>query len=332
MTTFDFGKFDFEDEFREIVEKTYVTENKTTSEFSFDDENTVAANTSTEEIKFEDEVVNNTTLEVENKITHEFSFDDEENSGDEELEIKEFPGIPPLGSNIETDKYLSAIHRFTEYMPLNLSIDRHIPSNFESLVDYNSDEQTIVIEKLQSNIIPMLHNFAKRPVPAMLENKQPVIKWEGNINEFIDTLEEELTLRLGLEDGEFKAMKKIIIVENMNEKVDLYQNETYITRQDVFDLLLNKYDSIIDLTESNCSINFVEGSKKYNLNIGGLGYGCDLNSSWIEEIKYKIEFLRPRQILLTGIASNSEIVRVLKDEFGFNIVNDGELRSLAIEI
>lgn len=328
MTTFDFGKFDFEDEFKEIVEKTYGTENKTTPEFSFDDETTVAANTSTEEIKFEDEVVNNATLEVENKITPEFSFDDSEAIEEEPVG---FPDIPPIGTS-ETDKYLSAIHRFTEYMPLNLSIDRHIPSNFESLVDYNSDEQTIVIEKLQSNIIPMLHNFAKRPVPAMLENKQPVIKWEGNLNEFIDTLEEELTLRLGLEDGEFKAMKKIIIVENMNEKVDLYQNETYITRQDVFDLLLNKYDSIIDLTESNCSINFVEGSKKYNLNIGGLGYGCDLNSSWIEEIKYKIEFLRPRQILLTGIASNSEIVRVLKDEFGFNIVNDGELRSLAIEI
>lgn len=327
MTTFDFGKFDFENEFKEIVEKTYDNEiNK--NEFSFDDDITVATNISTEEIKLKNELENDTMLQIENKITPEFTFDDSESSEEEPVV---FTGIPSLG-NSETDKYLSAIHRFTEYMPLNLSIDRHIPSSFESLVDYNTDEQTIVIEKLGSNIIPMVHNFAKKPVPAMLENKKPVIKWEGAFNEFVENLEEELTLRLGLEEGDFKAMKKIIIVENMNEKVDLNQNEIYITRQDAFDLLLNKYDSIIDLTESNCSINFVEGSKKYNLNIGGLGYGCDLNSSWVEEIKYKIEFLRSRQILLTGIASNSEIVRILKDEFGFNIVNDGEIRSLAIEI
>lgn len=318
MTTFDFGKFDFESEFKEVIKETCATETNK-SEFSFDDEKMIV--TPPEEIKLENEPVNN--IIVENKP--EFTFEPTEPTP------VEFTGMPTLGTN-ETDKYLSAVHRFTEYMPLNLSIDRYIPSDFESLVDYNSDTLTIVIEKLQSNIISMVHNFAKKPIPAMVENKKPVVKWEGTLNEFMETLEEELTLRLGIEEGDFKAIKKIIIVENMNEKVDLNQNEIYITRQEAFDSLLNKYDSIIDLTESNCSINFTEGSKKYSLNIGGLGYGCDLNSSWLEEIKYKIEFLRPRQILLTGIASSPEIVNILKDEYMFNIVNDGEIRSLAIEI
>lgn len=329
MTTFDFEKFDFGNEFKEVIKEAYTdTTNK--NEFSFDNVETTANNRTTEEIKVENESVNNTIVEVENKIKPEFTFDDLEPT---ESKPGEFIDIPPMKDYIETDKYLSAVHRFTEYMPLNLSIDRYIPSHFESLVDYNSNTQTIVIEKLQSNIISMIHNLRKRPVPAMLnENRKPVIKWEGTFTEFMESLEEELTLRLDLEEGEFKAMKKIIIVENMNEKVDLNQNETYITRQEVFDLLLNKYDSIIDLTESNCSINFTEGSKKYSLNIGGLGYGCDLNSSWLEEIRYKIEFLRPRQILLTGIASRPEIVNILKDEYRFNIVNDDEIRSLAIEI
>lgn len=326
MTTFDFGKFDFGSEFKEVIKETCTTETNK-NEFSFDHEKTIANNISTEEIKVKNELVNNNL--IESRIMPEFIFDGPETT---EPTPPVFTEIQTLGTN-ETDKYLSAVHRFTDYMPLNLSIDRYIPSDYKSLVDYNSNTQTIVIEKLQSNIISMIHNLRKRPVPAMLnENRKPIVKWEGTFTEYMESLEEELTLRLDLEEGEFKAMKKIIIVENMNEKVDLNQNETYITRQEAFDSLLNKYDSIIDLTESNCSINFTEGSKKYSLNIGGLGYGCDLNSSWLEEIKYKIEFLRPRQILLTGIASSPEIVNILKDEYTFNIVNDDEIRSLAIEI
>ena len=232
------------------------------------------------------------------------------------------------------DRYINAMHAFVDYMPINLSVDRYIPTKFESLIDLDSDLPTIVIEKLENTMIALIHNLRKKPLPAIpTENRQPGIKWNGTIQEFMNKLEESITFTHGFDEEEFKAMKKIIIVENMSEKTDLDQNEVYVERKDVVESLLNKYNSIIDLTADNCSINFKENGKKYSFNIGGLGFNSNLNKGWIEEIRSKIVFMKNNEILLTGIAASPTVVNILKTSYTFNIVNEAnEIKSLAAEI
>ena len=252
-----------------------------------------------------------------------------------------------LGSDIidigmGQDRYINAMHAFVDYMPINLSVDRYIPTKFESLIDLDSDLPTIVIEKIENMMIALIHNLRKKPLPAISTgSKNPAVKWNGTIQEFMNKLEESITFTHGFDAEEFKAMKKIIIVENMTDKTDLGQNEVYVERKDVVDSLLNKYNSIIDLTADNCSINFKENGKKYSFNIGGLG--CKyLNKEWAEEIRSKIVFMKNNEILLTGIAASDKVFGKLKTEHGFNIVNEAnetnktnktsEIKSLAAEI
>ena len=84
------------------------------------------------------------------------------------------------------DRYINAMHAFVDYMPINLNVDRDIPSHFESLVDLDSDLPTIVIEKLPNKMIALIHNLRKRPLPAIpTENRQPVVAWNGTIQEFV---------------------------------------------------------------------------------------------------------------------------------------------------
>ena len=337
------NKVDLEDEFTSYGQEVDLEE--VTTETTED--NNINFNIDEKIEKIEDEfALYKKTLEDEFGTIKDEITEDEFNSAPQEYmnensnEFNEFKKDYNLESkkeelvfNFNKDKYIDAMQAFTEYMPINLSIDRYIPTTFTSLIDSENSEATIVIEKLGNHMIAMIHNLTKRPVPAMLnENRQPVIRWEDSLQNYMERLSDEITLRYSLEYDEFKIMKKIIILENMNEKVDLNQNETYITRQEVVDSLLNKYESIIDLTANNCSINFTEKGKKYSLNISGLGHNANLNSPWTEEIRSKIMFMREKQILLTGRAANSQIVSTLKETYRFNILNEGQLKNLAIEI
>ena len=259
--------------------------------------------------------------EEENPFDRSINLESMCDSNEEEINIFEQSiGLEKVtsASSGGSNRYINAMSAFIDYKPISLSIDRYVDEEYNSIT-YLSNEPVIVIEKLQSNMISMIHNLYKRVVPAMLENKSPIITWKDSIKEYVNALEEEITLRQNLDEEEFRSIKKLIILEDMNDKMDLNQNEEYISRQDVLNLLLNKYDSIVDLTNSNCSIHFKDDGNKYSFNIGGLGYDCSLSSNWSEEIKGKIKFIRNNKIMLFGLAASNDIVESLRDVYGFDV-------------
>lgn len=308
MNNFNFDDFTMDVELKDIL----VGEDSTLKQMPSEKEE-CSNNTS---FNFDD-------IDVEDTLPNtEVNLDSKNSVFGEVEDVVEVVDNIPDAITMGRDRYLNAIHAFTEYMPINLSIDRYIGSEFNSLTSVDN-EPIIVIEKLQSNMICMIHNLRKKPVPAILnESRQPVIKLEGSLRDYVQMLEEEVTLIHGLDSEEFINMKKIIILENMNEKIDLNQNEVYITRQEALESLLNKYESVIDLTSDNCSVNFKEDGKKYSLNIGGLGYNSCEGGSWPTVIREKIIFIRDREILLTGLAADNQIVEYLKEIHGFKIAND----------
>ena len=233
--------------------------------------------------------------------------------------------VPDRLEEDDEDIIIKLFKSFYDYRPINLFIGDN------KIKEYEKIENCIVIEKFGEDIISV-ERLGFKPFYIKGE-KDNLITKESNLSEYIQWLKSDMIKRYNntISDDEFDGIKKYIIIDDESDKIELNSNEIYMTRKEALSRVSSKYEAVIDLTMNNCHIKFIdEDGNDCEIDVKGLGYEISSSIDWTELIYTKLEMLKEKNIIFTGLAGNEKLNKDLKLKFNAN--GNKNFESLAWEI
>lgn len=265
----------------------------------------------------------NLDKETESEEIEENDEDSQDNKID--INLSQQPIEKDVEMAVDEDIKIGLFKSLYDYRPINIFISDN------EIQEEKKIENCIVVEKLGEDVVAV-ERLGFRPSYIKGEKGNLVVK-NSNLSDYMQWLKADMIKRYNnsITEEEFNEIKKYIIVEDESEKVELNSNEVYMTRKEALSRVSSKYEVVIDLTMDNCHIKFIdEDNTNCEIDVKGLGYEVSSSVDWIELISTKLEVLKGRNIIFTGLAGKEKLNSDLRE--CFNVKGNKSFESLAWEI